>query len=199
MYEAFSKASFRGTFCTAARLPCSPALVLLLATLTVSCVTHSAYSPVIGDKFGSVPLAVERLYVIINFPVEHTSTIAEPLARNLREQLKALGVQARSEIQLVSPLALGSGINFVRAHQYKPQAILLVRMAESGYATGSLPYSYWTLSFDVLDGQGRGAWRGRSSINRLNDIEATANALSQDLLKKLIEESVVIVPKGRNS
>lgn len=198
MHKIFSKASFRGTFSTIARLPCGPALVLLLGILTASCVTHPAYSPIRGDKFGSVTLAVERVYVIVNFPVDHKSTLAEPLAKSLQDRFKTLGVQARYEVQIINPLALGSGVNFIRAQQYKPHAIILVRMVESGYGTGSLPYSYWNIGFDVVDGQGHGIWRGRSSINRLNDTEATTNELSRELLKKLIEESVVSVPKGES-
>lgn len=168
--------------------------VLLLGIFAVSCVTLPDYSPIRGDKFSASTLMVERLYVVVNFPASDQSTIAIPLMESLREHIQTLGAQVQSEVRPINPLALGSGIDFTGARQYKPQAILLVRMSESGHGSG---YSYRDMTFDLIDAQGRGIWRGRSTLSRWRAIKMTTDALSRDLLKKLLEDSILEIKEAK--
>lgn len=171
-------------------------LTFLLCCVLAACATTPPppFSPIRGERFGSTPLSVQRMLVVVDFPIEYKAVIAEPLARDLLQQLKMLGVEVESETKSISPLTRKSPDFSYRQH--KPHAILLAHMGDSAYGGG---FDRWTISFDLLDVQGRGIWRGTTSLSRFSNIEATTSLLTQDLLKILSDESILTFPKRKNS
>jgi len=156
--------------------------------LTGCAMQRPAYSPVQGEKFRSDALLVERVYVVLSFPAPHNERIGEPLQPAFTTAFKEKGFQAAVELQVLSPLALDSGIRLHGVAAYKPNAIVIVKLSESHWGATS---SYWRLHFDILDGRGKGVWRGQSTVYRLSGIEETTNHIARDLVKRLSDEAVI--------
>lgn len=169
-------------------------LGVCVAFLCAACASGRPYTPIDGGKFDGAPQSVERAFVIAHFPPEYRSRLAQPLTERFTAQLATFGVTAEFEMQVVHPLALGSGIDFRAANRHKSDAVFVFRMRESQRGGR---FSYWTISIDVLDGQGRGLWRGTSSLFEFRNIDTTADMISLELLQKMIDESVLIFPRGR--
>lgn len=165
---------------------------LLALPLLAGCATNRPFaSSVQGEAFSGLPLSGERPYVICNMPAEYRKRIAEPICEKLGSELTAKGANAHVEVQMLNPLALGSGVDFRGTQRHSTSAILLVRMGES--SSGSLG-SHWVVSFDLIDAKGKGSWRGRSSIYRISPPEEMADKVVRELFKALGEAGAITFP-----
>lgn len=157
-------------------------LVLLLAF--AGCANRPAYTPIRAEKFGQSPFPVSRLHIILNMPQDYRSRLVQPLEAELVIAFRERGINAGTEFQAVNPLALDSRIRFDKARLNLPDAIMVIRLPEgTSYSS--------TLHIDLMDGKGKGIWRGMSTLNRMTSIESTAKQFSQELVKKLVDEAVV--------
>ena len=169
--------------------------VLFLAVVMAflpACITSPPYSPLMGQRFVEAPVSVGRIAIIFSAPFEYRDKVLLPMASKFPDVFKGTGVAVSSEVQTVNPLALGGDVNFFRARQAKPDAYLIVKVAG-----GSMGASYsFNLVFELLNSDGKGLWRGSSTLRRLSEMDMTGEQIAREILRVLVDEQVIRIQKG---
>lgn len=167
-------------------------LLLILCFLAsfsqVGCVQRPGYSAIRSDRFIGETLPVTRIAIIATMDTENIRKFGNPLVQNLAGRFQSAGYAVQTETQVANPLALGSGTDFRRARQFRPDAIMLIRV-ESSYS--STYGSDWDVSFNVLDGKGKGVWRGTTQVRHLREMDATYEALTRQLVEVLESGEII--------
>lgn len=152
-----------------------------------ACISVPPYSPLLGQRFVEAPVSVERMAIIFSAPIEYREKVLLPIALRFPGVFKEAGVAVSSEVQTVNPLALGGNINFSQARLAKPDVYLIVKVVG-----GSMGASYsFNLVFELLNSDGKGLWRGSSTLRRLNEADITSEQIARDILRILTNERVI--------
>lgn len=144
-----------------------------------------SYSPLKGDRFRPESLEAKRVYVLASMDSGDAQKIGQTLSTKLAAKLQEHGFTAQNESQVRNPLALDSGINFVRMRAFAPDAIILIR---TGNSSSSQYSSNWTITFDLLDKHAQGIWRGGLQwFQRGNLDPAKLDQFADSLSPELVE------------
>lgn len=165
-----------------------PILCFLVSFSQLGCVQRPGYSAIRSDRFLDETLPVARIAIIASMDTVNIRTIGNPLVQNLASRLQNAGYAVQTETQIANPLALGPATDFRRARQFRPDAIMLIRV-ESGYS--STNGGDWNVSFNVLDGKGKGVWRGTTQVRHLREMDATYEALTRQVVEVLENGEII--------
>lgn len=163
-------------------------LLTILLVITVmlgqlGCVQLPSHSALQADKFGNDQIAAKRFSVIVNMEGAEALRIGHPLLQKIATLLKKQGYTVSLETQIKNPLTLGSDIDFRGAHGFAADAILLIR-ASAMHWSSNQGFDI-TLTFDLLNSEKKGIWRGTARVYRLHDIDSTADDLARQVIEDL--------------
>lgn len=149
----------------------------------LGCVQLPSHSALQADKFGNDQIAAKRFSIIVNMESAEALQIGHPLLQKIATFLREQGYAVSMETQIRNPLALGSDIDFRGARGFAADAILLIR-ASAIHWSSNQRFDI-ALTFDLLNSERKGIWRGTARVYRLHDIDYTADNLARQVIEDL--------------
>lgn len=158
-------------------------LIIIVALGQWGCVQMPSPSALQSDKFGNDRIAARRVSVIVNMEGAEALRIGQPLLQKIATALREQRYAVDTETQVRNPLALGSDIDFRSAHGFAADVILLIRTG--AMHSSSLNGFDITITFDLLNRERKGVWRGIARVYRLRDIDSSAEDLALQVIEDL--------------
>lgn len=171
-------------------------LGIVISLSQFGCAQRPGYSAIRSDRFANETLPVGRIAIIASMETADIRGIGQPLVQSLGSQFREAGYTVQMETQVNNPLALGPDTDFRLAHQFRADAVILIRAGSSYSSTYG---GEWSVTFNVLDGKGKGIWRGSTQVRRSKDIDAIYEAVTRQLIATLQGGEVIkltIRPNG---
>lgn len=162
--------------------------ITAIAVIQSSCAQLPSHSNIRDDRFGNETLSAKRIYILANLDAEYTHRVGQPLAEGLARQFQRRGFDTKVEVQLRNPLALGSDIDLRQAAKFSPHAVVVIRF---GGVYSSNGQGTWTATFDLLNSQIRGIWRGSVRLRRLDKMPESSESIGEQMVTKLIDSGVL--------
>lgn len=183
----------RGIAKTIKQLLCPRIFQILLFSVLVisqtSCMQMPSHSDIRGDRFGNEALFVKRVHILACLEAEFSQSVGKPLSESLMRQFQQEGMESTIDIQERNPLALGGDVDFQKVTKFSPDAIVLIRLGET-YSSSSGQLDL-TVTFDILDAQARGIWRGSVHLYRINEMHETSESIAAKVVSNLFSNGVL--------
>lgn len=175
--------------------------IFLLSFLTItqtSCMLPPAHSDIRAEGFKNETLFANRVYILAYLDKEFASNVGKPLTESLVRQFQQRGMEATATIQLKEHAIPNETVYFQKAAKFSPDAIVLVRIGKAYFSSSdrldlivSPDRLDWTVTFDMLDAQEKGVWKGNVHLFRISEIRGTSESIAEKMVSNLFNNGVL--------
>ena len=183
------------------------AVTAVAFTILMSCLAACAapiYSDIHNERFQSASIHVKRVAVIAYPDKKSGRHVGKILSNSLVNQLDKRGVEAVGGMPAAMPFSLSAEVGRLTAQAGAPDAVILIRFGKA-YSTEQINQvgillerkEVWSISYDVLDSNENGIWRGIFQLYRPDALKSGAKSISQQVITNLLNSKALTLVSSK--